>query len=417
MTTTEQPTSPVSDPVDPIDHEALRRRYRAERDKRLRADGNEQYLQPTGRFAGFLDDPYVERVEREPAVRRGHRGAHRRRVRRPRHRGPTEAGRHRRRPHHRGRRRRRRRLVLEPLPGGHVRHRGDDLPAAARRHRVHADPEVHAGRRDLRPRPTHRHPVRPLRQRPVLDRGHRADVGRRLVALAHPHRPRRRHPGQVRGHGHRTAAPAEAARHPGHRDVRGPQLPHQPVGLRLHRWRPERRAARRPGRQAGRHHRHRRHRGAVHPAPGPGRAGALRLPADAVVDRHPQQPRHRPRLVRRARARLAAEVADQLRHAADRRLRRRGPREGRMDRHLPAHPRSGDRGDEQAGSGVRAGDDPEGVRGERRREDDRDPGAGRRHRRGRAGRRGASSPGTASCASDPASTTSTSRPTTSRVPT
>jgi cation diffusion facilitator CzcD-associated flavoprotein CzcO len=66
MTTTEQPTSPVSDPVDPIDHEALRRRYRAERDKRLRADGNEQYLQPTGRFAGFLDDPYVERAEREP---------------------------------------------------------------------------------------------------------------------------------------------------------------------------------------------------------------------------------------------------------------------------------------------------------------------------------------------------------------
>jgi hypothetical protein len=51
-----------SDPS--IDHEALRARYRAERDKRLRPDGNDQYLQPTGRYAHFLDDPYVQRVER-----------------------------------------------------------------------------------------------------------------------------------------------------------------------------------------------------------------------------------------------------------------------------------------------------------------------------------------------------------------
>jgi cation diffusion facilitator CzcD-associated flavoprotein CzcO len=50
----------------PIDREALRERYRAERDKRLRPDGNEQYLQPTGRFAHLLDDPYTPRVERAP---------------------------------------------------------------------------------------------------------------------------------------------------------------------------------------------------------------------------------------------------------------------------------------------------------------------------------------------------------------
>jgi cation diffusion facilitator CzcD-associated flavoprotein CzcO len=49
-----------------IDREALRRKYREERDKRLRPDGNEQYLQPTGRFAHLLDDPYVARVPREP---------------------------------------------------------------------------------------------------------------------------------------------------------------------------------------------------------------------------------------------------------------------------------------------------------------------------------------------------------------
>ncbi|HEY4375657.1 MAG TPA: NAD(P)/FAD-dependent oxidoreductase [Acidimicrobiales bacterium] len=49
-----------------IDAEALRAKYRAERDKRIRPDGNEQYLEPTGRFAHLLDDPYTERVEREP---------------------------------------------------------------------------------------------------------------------------------------------------------------------------------------------------------------------------------------------------------------------------------------------------------------------------------------------------------------
>ena len=48
------------------DHEALRERYRIERDKRIRPDGNDQYVQPTGRFAHMLDDPYVERVERDP---------------------------------------------------------------------------------------------------------------------------------------------------------------------------------------------------------------------------------------------------------------------------------------------------------------------------------------------------------------
>ncbi|MGZ4717416.1 MAG: flavin-containing monooxygenase [Acidimicrobiales bacterium] len=64
MSTTDESTTTTV--TDPIDHEALRARYRAERDKRLRDDGNEQYLQPTGRFASFLDDPYVERVEREP---------------------------------------------------------------------------------------------------------------------------------------------------------------------------------------------------------------------------------------------------------------------------------------------------------------------------------------------------------------
>jgi cyclohexanone monooxygenase len=61
MTTIDDPnTVPAFDP------DALRDRYRAERDKRLRADGNEQYVEIAGRFAHYLDDPYVAPIEREP---------------------------------------------------------------------------------------------------------------------------------------------------------------------------------------------------------------------------------------------------------------------------------------------------------------------------------------------------------------
>ncbi len=52
--------------TDTMESDALRAKYRDERDKRIRPDGNEQYLQPTGRFAHLLDDPYTPRVEREP---------------------------------------------------------------------------------------------------------------------------------------------------------------------------------------------------------------------------------------------------------------------------------------------------------------------------------------------------------------
>ena len=46
----------------------LRAKYRAERDKRLRADGNNQYLEPTGRFAHYLEDPYTLPTARPPIV-------------------------------------------------------------------------------------------------------------------------------------------------------------------------------------------------------------------------------------------------------------------------------------------------------------------------------------------------------------
>ncbi|HEX5479688.1 MAG TPA: NAD(P)/FAD-dependent oxidoreductase [Dehalococcoidia bacterium] len=51
----------------PFDPEALREKYRQERDKRLRRDGNQQYTEVKGEFAHFIEDPYVEPgYHREP---------------------------------------------------------------------------------------------------------------------------------------------------------------------------------------------------------------------------------------------------------------------------------------------------------------------------------------------------------------
>jgi cyclohexanone monooxygenase len=43
-----------------FDPDALRDRYREERDRRLRTEGNDQYVEVVGKFAHYLDDPYVE---------------------------------------------------------------------------------------------------------------------------------------------------------------------------------------------------------------------------------------------------------------------------------------------------------------------------------------------------------------------
>lgn len=55
----------TSDPaaIDPV---ILRERYRIERDRRLRQEGNDQYLEMTGEFTRYLEDPYVSRTDREP---------------------------------------------------------------------------------------------------------------------------------------------------------------------------------------------------------------------------------------------------------------------------------------------------------------------------------------------------------------
>ena len=50
-----------------FDPNALREKYRIERDKRVRIDGNEQYLQMERGYTHYLDDPYIdEEIKRSP---------------------------------------------------------------------------------------------------------------------------------------------------------------------------------------------------------------------------------------------------------------------------------------------------------------------------------------------------------------
>ena len=49
----------VDNSADQIDKEALKRKYREVRDKRLRLEGNEQYIEIKNRLAQYFEDPYV----------------------------------------------------------------------------------------------------------------------------------------------------------------------------------------------------------------------------------------------------------------------------------------------------------------------------------------------------------------------
>ena len=49
-----------------IDKEALKQKYMEERNKRLRPDGNAQYIRIENQLSHYLDDPYVAFKEREP---------------------------------------------------------------------------------------------------------------------------------------------------------------------------------------------------------------------------------------------------------------------------------------------------------------------------------------------------------------
>ncbi|MGN6817384.1 MAG: flavin-containing monooxygenase [Sphingomonas sp.] len=65
-TATEAQESPAQADI-AFDPAALKAKYLAERDKRLRADANEQYVEMAGKFAHYLEDPYIDApIERAP---------------------------------------------------------------------------------------------------------------------------------------------------------------------------------------------------------------------------------------------------------------------------------------------------------------------------------------------------------------
>ncbi len=56
----------TSPPEERTQREVTQARYAAERQKRLRVDGNEQYLEMTGSYAHYLQDPYLTATPRAP---------------------------------------------------------------------------------------------------------------------------------------------------------------------------------------------------------------------------------------------------------------------------------------------------------------------------------------------------------------
>ena len=60
MTTELQDPIPAEATAPGFDADAMRNKYREERDKRIRSDGNEQYVEVKAEFAHYVDDPYVE---------------------------------------------------------------------------------------------------------------------------------------------------------------------------------------------------------------------------------------------------------------------------------------------------------------------------------------------------------------------
>ena len=301
-----------------------------------------------GRLQALHRRPLHRSADRPWAAdRRGRRAGDRGRLRRPPGGGAAARSRRREDPHPRERRRLRRHLVLEPLSGRPVRHRELHLPAAAGRDRLHPQGEVQLRPGDPRPFAPDRRALRPLPRRLLPDRDPRHHLARGREALAGLDQPRRRVQGSLCGDVERAAEPAEAARPARDRALQRPLVPHQPLGLRLHR----RELLREPGqagRQEDRHHRHRRHGDPVRAAPRQGGRAALRVPAHALVGRPARQPPDRSRLGCLARARLAEAPDGELQHPGLRWDAGRGSGQRRLDRHHPQPDVAGRRARRQA---------------------------------------------------------------------
>ena len=206
-----------------VDIDALRARYRDERDKRLRADGNDAVRRGRRRVRAATSTTPTSSpaspASRSPTRSRcaiiggGFGGLLARRA--------PARGRRRGHPHHREGRRLRRHLVLEPLPRRGLRRRVLHLPAAARRDRLHAEGEVlRARRRSSSTAARIGRALRPLRATPA-SRPRSPSCAGTSEQRAGSSRPTAATACSARFvvHGQRPAEPAEAAGHPRHRDA------------------------------------------------------------------------------------------------------------------------------------------------------------------------------------------------------
>ena len=237
-------------------------------------------------------------------------------------------------------------------------------------------------------------------------------MGRRDEALGRPDGPARSDPRSLRVHGQRPLFEAEATGHPGRGRLRRAHLPHEPLGLRVHRRRHERRADEARG-QARRCDRNGRHRDPVRSASGARRAAGLRLPAHALHRRLPRERAHACRLRRGARARLATAADEQLQHPHERRRPAGRPGRGPVDR-ADDRPVRGDRRAPEPGRAAARRFRPA-RRTHRLQEDGARARADRRSRRGPGDRRGTQALVPLPLQAAPASTTSTCRPSTGRT--
>ena len=227
-----------------FDPDALRDKYRDERDKRMRPDGNEQYVEVKGDFSRYVDDPYVDPgFTREPLndevevviIGGGF--------------GGLLAG---------------ARLREAGIESIRIIEKGGDFGGTWYWNRypgAQCDIEAYIYLPLLEETgyiPKEKYSFAPEILEHSRRIGEKFDLYRDAcfqtqikeitlergrMPLDHHHQSRRPHARALRGHVERTAEPAQAARHSRHRQLQGPHLPHQPLGLRLHRRRYHRESA------------------------------------------------------------------------------------------------------------------------------------------------------------------------------